>query len=108
MTLNSVNVAAVDLWPNGQFCPLKLAEGQPFLVGMSPLYGIGMAAMGRAGASMERAASNLSTAGTGDAATGDVVRDVVSLSTAGIQFKIAASIVKSANETTGTLLDVLA
>ncbi len=75
---------------------------------MSPLYGIGMAAMGRAGANLERAASNLAQAGTGDAQGGDMVRDMVTLSTAGIEMKVAASIVKSANETTGTLLDVLA
>lgn len=67
-----------------------------------------MAAMGRAGASLERAASNLAHADAGDAGGSDMVRDMVTLSTAGIEMKVAASIVKSANETTGTLLDVLA
>ncbi|NOU33692.1 MAG: hypothetical protein HOO96_37845 [Polyangiaceae bacterium] len=88
---------------------IQASPATPVPTFMSPLYGIGMAAMGRAGASLERAASNLANAGAGgDAAGGDVVSDMVTLSTAGIQFKIAASIVRSANETTGTLLDVLA
>ncbi len=65
--------------------------------------------MGRAGATLERAASNLANAGAGrDASGGDAVSDMVTLRSAGIQFKIAASIVKSANEATGTLLDVVA
>jgi hypothetical protein len=76
---------------------------------MSPLYGIGMAAMGRASASLQGAAKNLagsaSDTGTGSAAP---VTDMVTLQTAGIQFKIAATLVKSADETTARLLDVFA